>query len=557
MLVLVAEPAPLIAAAEPPPSGPTRPALVWTVALLALVSTGALSIFAWSTVPVGWWAGIGFVGSLAILPGIRGRHGLAYRYGLVIAPLGATAVLVSLFVSGPRNDSATLVTALFVAALGLVTPLLWCTPGVKRYFRLRCPNCGGMEVAAESFTFSVRRCRQCGAIFSVDDEILRPGATAVQLMRGAPTGPPTDGPEAAGTSSTASPPVAPTAPATAAALPSGYALDAQGRYIGPAGRSRDLGWFVVCGFVLTVLGIVTFAIVGMADQETSDEPSAAELTVTAILSCTFYPALLAMWIYWLVWVYRTHDEIRRYTWYEHPVSAAKALGFCFIPLFNLFWVIYMPYRLAETVAMYQGRGGVRISPNRVLTYQILAVVPGQCLPGLSMLFYGLSMEVIQRGLNALWAAAGSREIAPAAHAGSAAAATAPLTGAPPAVASPADSFATGPQPAGTSVPQAAPPDAVPVTGYPGPLPRAADDATTRMLLPVGRSAWAIAAGYLGLFSVLIVIAPIALVISIIAVRDLRKNPHLHGWGRAVFGLIMGALGTLGMLLMIASGIGGS
>ena len=75
----------------------------------------------------------------------------------------------------------------------------------------------------------------------------------------------------------------------------------------------------------------------------------------------------------------------------------------------------------------------------------------------------------------------------------------------------------------------------------------------RMLMPVGRSGWAIAAGYLGLFSVLVLPAPISIIVSIIAIRDIRRSRGTakvkHGMGRAVFGLVMGILGTafLGVL----------
>lgn len=79
------------------------------------------------------------------------------------------------------------------------------------------------------------------------------------------------------------------------------------------------------------------------------------------------------------------------------------------------------------------------------------------------------------------------------------------------------------------------------------------DAGMRLLLPVGRSGWAIAAGYLGLFSVLLLPAPVSLLVSIIAIRDIRRsatNPNpKHGMGRAVFGLIMGLLGT-GLLIWV-------
>ena len=110
---------------------------------------------------------------------------------------------------------------------------------------------------------------------------------------------------------------------------------------------------------------------------------------------------------------------------------------------------------------------------------------------------------------------------------------------------------------------------LPATGVPAlagsvPVPRApafmppairpdmGQDAGMRMLLPVGRSGWAIAAGYLGLFSFIIFPAPIALIISIIAIIDIRRHPEKHGMGRAIFGLVMGILGTLMLGFMIVA-----
>jgi len=61
----------------------------------------------------------------------------------------------------------------------------------------------------------------------------------------------------------------------------------------------------------------------------------------------------------------------------------------------------------------------------------------------------------------------------------------------------------------------------------------------RYLIPIGRSGWAIAAGYLGLLSVLVVPAPLALITGIIAVRHLRRNPKLSGYPRAIFGIVAG------------------
>lgn len=91
------------------------------------------------------------------------------------------------------------------------------------------------------------------------------------------------------------------------------------------------------------------------------------------------------------------------------------------------------------------------------------------------------------------------------------------------------------------------PSPAPVVPAPKPI---GDDPLMRLVLPVGRSPWAIAAGYLGLFGLLIVPAPLALIAGLLAVRDIRRNPHKHGMGRAVFGIVVGALGTVLLILMI-------
>lgn len=80
----------------------------------------------------------------------------------------------------------------------------------------------------------------------------------------------------------------------------------------------------------------------------------------------------------------------------------------------------------------------------------------------------------------------------------------------------------------------------------------AEDPALRYIVPVGRSGYAIAAGYLGLFAVLFIPAPVALIFSILAIRDIRRSrltptPKI-GMGRAVFGLVMGILFSLLLLV---------
>jgi len=83
-----------------------------------------------------------------------------------------------------------------------------------------------------------------------------------------------------------------------------------------------------------------------------------------------------------------------------------------------------------------------------------------------------------------------------------------------------------------------------------PPPSIGDDPAIRMLLPVGRSGLAIAAGYAGLFAILLVPAPFALWLGILAIRDLRRNPEKHGLGRAIFGVVMGSIFTLALIVSL-------
>jgi GYF domain 2 len=112
-------------------------------------------------------------------------------------------------------------------------------------------------------------------------------------------------------------------------------------------------------------------------------------------------------------------------------------------------------------------------------------------------------------------------------------------------------------------PASVPPPLPPIDSIPfaapapyAPPPDLGQNAGMRMLLPVGRSGWAIAAGYLGLFSVLLIFAPISVAVSIIAIRDIKKHPETHGMGRAVFGLVMGILGSIGLVVMAVALIAG-
>lgn len=73
------------------------------------------------------------------------------------------------------------------------------------------------------------------------------------------------------------------------------------------------------------------------------------------------------------------------------------------------------------------------------------------------------------------------------------------------------------------------------------------------MLPVGTSFWAISAGYLGLFSVLILPAPFAVIAGIIGLQSIKKSPGTHGAGRCWTGIVLGLMfSLLGGFLLVNS-----
>ena len=72
------------------------------------------------------------------------------------------------------------------------------------------------------------------------------------------------------------------------------------------------------------------------------------------------------------------------------------------------------------------------------------------------------------------------------------------------------------------------------------------------LLPTGRSWQSIAAGYVALFAcALWFLGPFALGLGIWGLMESHKT-GVHGRGRAIFGIVVGALSTFGMLVFVVA-----
>jgi len=90
--------------------------------------------------------------------------------------------------------------------------------------------------------------------------------------------------------------------------------------------------------------------------------------------------------------------------------------------------------------------------------------------------------------------------------------------------------------------------ACPKCEHPTQLGRAAEayQREQRMLLPVGRTKLAIAAGYVGLFGLgFFPLAPVAIILGVLALVQLRRTPDKVGNGRAIFAIAAGAVSIVG------------
>ena len=74
------------------------------------------------------------------------------------------------------------------------------------------------------------------------------------------------------------------------------------------------------------------------------------------------------------------------------------------------------------------------------------------------------------------------------------------------------------------------------------------------LVPINLSGWAIASGYLGLLSCFPLVGVLfgvgAIVTGALALQAIRRDPEKGGLGRAIFGIVLGSLGTIGWVLAL-------
>jgi hypothetical protein len=184
-------------------------------------------------------------------------------------------------------------------------------------------------------------------------------------------------------------------------------------YAAPAGRTRDVQWYLICSLVILGLGVLQLAMqivmhLAIGSKVFGIAPSLKGNFLPFTIASTDFIGLvgwLALWVCFTVWIFHVHEDMRQLTGGTYPISPAQACSFCYIPIFNLFWVVYAPYKLADAIDRRLGSAGTPISPLSVMAYQIVqqvSVFSCFCMFAPSPLFFALTMRGIQAGLNQLW-----------------------------------------------------------------------------------------------------------------------------------------------------------
>lgn len=92
------------------------------------------------------------------------------------------------------------------------------------------------------------------------------------------------------------------------------------------------------GYIFVAAQVLYVFIQIMVDPDSVDEVSSLLWFIAA-----------AGYIYWLFCVQRMHQIIKQFTNGTHPISPSKAVGFHFIPFYNLYWIFKWPNEVSNFV----------------------------------------------------------------------------------------------------------------------------------------------------------------------------------------------------------------
>lgn len=143
-----------------------------------------------------------------------------------------------------------------------------------------------------------------------------------------------------------------------------------------------------------LLGVATLAAEMVAVELHPELAKGGSLNLPLYL----FLALFVGWVYWLVCVYQIHQVMARIPGWRHPISPGRAVGFHFIPLYNLYWVFHWPAEIARFV-------NVRVRKPLMKPYVVGAAVFAAVLvrlvlePGLGLILLFIAASYISECLK--------------------------------------------------------------------------------------------------------------------------------------------------------------
>jgi hypothetical protein len=107
-------------------------------------------------------------------------------------------------------------------------------------------------------------------------------------------------------------------------------------------------------------------------------------------------------VYWFVCVHRYHVIMARAPGWTHPISPARAVGFHFIPFYNLYWVFKWPQEIAKFVNARLRRPIMR--PVAVGVAVLAALILRILDPGFGLILLFFPMSYVSECLRRAFAA---------------------------------------------------------------------------------------------------------------------------------------------------------
>ena len=163
---------------------------------------------------------------------------------------------------------------------------------------------------------------------------------------------------------------------------------------------RRTGAFFVIAVLMLVVGLLhAYTFVFSITQRPDDMHF-----LLMLASCFLWIGLsIAALVLWVLWLGGVHRDMQVLTAGQYTISPAKAAGFLFIPLFNAFWVVFAPTKLAGAVNAQLAMSGQPPVKRAAVTACMVASVlaPFVGLYALTPLMYAVAMRIIQGGFNRL------------------------------------------------------------------------------------------------------------------------------------------------------------